>query len=383
MNNRVAIAMSGGVDSSVAAALLVEQGYEVIGVTMCLLKGNLERSTGACCTPESVEDARRVAAKLGISHYVIPMQEQFDKFVINNFIEEYKRGHTPNPCIRCNRFLKFDVLIDWAKSVGADRIATGHYAGVRYDEELGRWLLLRGKDRSKDQAYALYALTQPQLERVLFPLGGMKKADTRKYAAELGLRVADKPDSQEICFVPGRDYPAFLRTVAPELVQPGPVVDMDGKVLGQHQGIAFYTVGQRKRLGISSHEPRYVVRVDSNTNTVVVGANEDLFAGTLIAKDLNLISIESLPATLAVTAKIRYNTKDSPAVVRGLFKNMAEVVFEQPQRAVTPGQAVVMYQGEIVVGGGTIADEREAGEIISLTNARKGENTKEEIGNRE
>lgn len=382
MNNRVAIAMSGGVDSSVAASILVEQGYEVIGVTMCLLRGSIERSSGACCTPESVEDARRVAAKLGISHFVIPMQDQFDKFVIEDFIEEYKRGHTPNPCIRCNRFLKFDILIDWAKSIGADRIATGHYAGVRYDVERGRWLLLRGKDRSKDQSYALYALTQPQLERIIFPLGSMTKSETRKCAADLGLRVADKPDSQEICFVPGRDYPAFLKSVAPELVRPGPVVDMDGKVLGQHQGIAFYTVGQRKRLGISSPEPRYVVRVDSETNTVVVGTNEDLFARALVAKDLNLISIERLPATLAVTAKIRYNTKDSAAVVRELFKNMAEVVFEQPQRAVTPGQAVVMYQDDIVVGGGTIADEREMKEVYSLAKARKGENTKEEIGKR-
>lgn len=371
MNNRVAVAMSGGVDSSLAAALLVEQGYEVIGVTMCLLKGDIERSSGACCTPESVEDARRVAANLGISHIVIPMQEHFERFVIENFVEEYKRGHTPNPCIRCNRFLKFDVLLDWAKSVGADRIATGHYSRVRFDEERGRWLLLRGKDRKKDQSYALYALTQPQLERTLFPLGKMTKEETRAKAAELGLRVADKPDSQEICFVPGRNYPAFLKAVAPELVQPGKIVDMSGKVLGEHQGIAFYTIGQRKRLGISSPEPKYVVRIDSKTNTVVVGSNEDLFGKTVFAKDINLISMETLPGSLAVTAKIRYNTRDSAAVVRELFNNMAEVVFEQPQRAITPGQALVMYQGEEVVGGGIIADEAEI------------RDWKQEIGNKE
>jgi len=371
MNNRVAVAMSGGVDSSLAAALLVEQGYEVIGVTMCLLKGDIERSSGACCTPESVEDARRVAANLGISHIVIPMQEHFERFVIENFVEEYKRGHTPNPCIRCNRFLKFDVLLDWAKSVGADRIATGHYSRVRFDEERGRWLLLRGKDRKKDQSYALYALTQPQLERTLFPLGKMTKEETRAKAAELGLRVADKPDSQEICFVPGRNYPAFLKAVAPELVQPGKIVDMSGKVLGEHQGIAFYTIGQRKRLGISSPEPKYVVRIDSKTNTVVVGSNEDLFGKTVFAKDINLISMETLPGSLAVTAKIRYNTRDSAAVVRELFNNMAEVVFEQRQRAITPGQALVMYQGEEVVGGGIIADEAEI------------RDWKQEIGNKE
>ncbi|HOM71455.1 MAG TPA: tRNA 2-thiouridine(34) synthase MnmA [Armatimonadota bacterium] len=358
--------MSGGVDSSVAAAILVEKGYEVIGVTMCLLRGTEEeRFAGSCCTPEAVEDARRVAAKLGIRHVVIPMQDVFQQFVIDDFINEYRRGHTPNPCVQCNRFIKFDALLNWARSVGAEIIATGHYARINYDEERGRWLLLRGKDRSKDQSYALFRLTQDQLEHTLFPVGEITKEETREKAGELGLIVAQKRDSQEICFVPNKDYPAYLRLIAPDLVNPGPIVDTSGKVLGQHEGISFYTVGQRKRLGIAVGEPRYVIRVDPDTNTVIVGSEEELYSSRLFAKDMNLIAYKKLPATLVVTAKIRYNAKDSAAVVRAMFKNTAEVVFDEPQRAITPGQAVVFYQDEIVVGGGTIADAREAESIMN------------------
>lgn len=352
----VVVAMSGGVDSSVASAVLVKQGYDVIGVTMCLLTGVTEDSRAtACCSPDATEDARRVAAKIGIRHVVLPMQDTFRRFVIEDFIDEYRQGHTPNPCIRCNEFLKFDALLAWARTMGADKIATGHYAGIRYDEELERWLLLRGRDRSKDQSYALYRMTQDQLKHTLFPVGELSKQETRRRAAELGLTVADKPDSQEICFVPDRKYPAFLETAAPELVVPGPIVDMSGKVLGEHRGIAFYTIGQRKRLGISAPTAKYVIRVESDTNTVVVGEENDLYSTHLVAKDLNLIAVEILPAGLAVTAKIRYNTKDSAAFVRPLFKGMADVDFEQPQRAITPGQAVVFYQEDVVVGGGTIA----------------------------
>ncbi|MBI2843474.1 MAG: tRNA 2-thiouridine(34) synthase MnmA [Armatimonadetes bacterium] len=352
--------MSGGVDSSVAAALLVEQGYEVIGVTMCLLRSYRERSVGACCSIESMEDAKRVAAKLDIRHVVLPMQDAFEEYVIEDFIEEYRRGHTPNPCVRCNKYLKFDVLLDWARSVGAERIATGHYARIRYDEERSRWLLLRGGDKSKDQSYALYSLTQPQLERTLFPLGELTKFETRRKAEELGLVVAKKPDSQEICFVADGRYPEFLVNVAPELAKPGPIVDVSGRLLGQHSGIAFYTIGQRKRLGISSTEPKYVVRIDYETNTVVVGGREDLYSTRLIAKDMNWIAFEMLPGSLAATAKIRYNTNDSDAAVRPIGDDMAEVIFERPQRAITPGQAVVLYQGDTVLGGGTIADPFEA-----------------------
>jgi len=359
-HGRVLVAMSGGVDSSVAAAILVEQGYEAIGATMCLLRSPSERAASGCCSIEAAEDARRVADKLGIRHVVLPMQDVFARVVIKDFVEEYSRGHTPNPCLRCNRFVKFDELLERARSLGADHLATGHYGRIRHDPERGRWLLLRGVDKSKDQSYALYMMTQAQLERTLFPLGGWTKQETRRRAAELGLGVADKPDSQEICFVPDRNYPAFLRQVAPELVRPGPIADPSGKVIGQHRGIAFYTVGQRKRLGISSGEPRYVLRLDPENNMIVVGDEKDLYSTTLVAKDVNLIATERLPQALAVTAKIRYNTRDSAATVRPLSDDMAAVVFEQPQRAITAGQAVVLYQGDILVGGGTIADAREA-----------------------
>lgn len=346
---RIAVAMSGGVDSSVAAAMLVDQGCEVIGITMKVSSYGSEAS---------IEDAKRVASKLGIAHYVVDLCNIFNKHVIKSFIEEYRHGRTPNPCVICNRLIKFGELLKRAQSFGAQRIATGHYARLGYDEASGRRLLLRGKDKSKDQSYVLYRLTQEQLERAIFPLGDATKAKTRQLAAELGLDIAEKQDSQEICFAPNQDYPAFLEAAAPELVKPGQIVTTDGKVLGEHRGIAFYTVGQRKRLGISVGRPMYVVRIDAKTNTVVVGDDTDLYGTKVIIKDINLISIEDIASDLAVTAKIRYNTKDSAAVVRASFKNMAEVCFEQPQRAITPGQSVVMYQKDVVVGGGTICEMR-------------------------
>lgn len=362
---RVLVAMSGGVDSSVAAALLVEEGCEVIGATMLMWPKGAEPPAGACCSLSAVEDARRVAAELDIPHYVLNVQDVFARYVIQDFVGEYIRGRTPNPCVRCNQFVKFDSLLERARSLGAERIATGHYARIGYDEDRRRWLLLRGLDESKDQSYALCRLTQEQMERTLFPLGYMMKRETRRTAAELGLPVAEKPESQEVCFVPDRNYPAFLRKLAPELARPGPVVDVSGNVLGEHRGIAFYTVGQRKRLGISSRAPRYVVRIDRQRNAIVVGGDQDLYARRLVAQDMNVISVEKLPAVLAVTAKIRYNARDSAAVVRPLVGNAAEVVFEQPQRAITPGQAVVLYQGDVVVGGGTIADLEQAAEAES------------------
>jgi tRNA-specific 2-thiouridylase len=340
--------------------MLVEQGYEVIGATMQIWSKGVESDSGGCCSLSAVEDARRVATKIGIPHYVFPMEDVFARHVIQDFIDEYRRGHTPNPCVRCNQFVKFDELLTRARALGAEYVATGHYARVSYDDDRRRWLLLRGLDRTKDQSYALYTLTQEQLAHTLFPVGEITKKETRQRAADLGLAVAGKPDSQEICFVPDKNYPAFLEQASPELVKPGAIVDTTGKVLGEHRGIAFYTVGQRKRLGISAGKPRYVIGVDRETNTVVVGDNEELFAKRVVAKDMNLISIAELPNSLAVTGKIRYNTKDSAAVVRSMFKSMVEVVFDQPQRAITPGQAVVLYQGEVVVGGGTIVDDREA-----------------------
>jgi len=354
---KVVIAMSGGVDSSVAAALLVEEGYEVIGVTMQIWpasSGPEEEFSRACCSLSAVEDARRVAASLGIPHYVMNFKEIFEETVIDNFIEEYRKGRTPNPCVRCNRFVKFEALLEKSQALGAEYVATGHYSRIVFDSKIGRWLLKRGLDPTKDQSYALYSMTQHQLAHTLMPLGGMTKEETRKLATKLGLSVANKRDSQEICFVENKDYPAFLKSACPEVATPGPIIDTQGKVLGQHNGIAFYTLGQRKRLGISTPEPRYVVKIDPAQNAIIVGAETDLYGIELIATDLNFISVETLEDPIAISAKIRYNMKDSRACLALQVGEQAMVRFEEPQRAITPGQAAVFYDGENVLGGGTI-----------------------------
>ena len=357
--DKVVVAMSGGVDSSVAAAMLVEQGYEVIGVTMQIWPaetGPAEAFSRTCCSLSAVEDARRVAAKLGIPHYVLNFKDVFERTVIDDFVEEYRRGRTPNPCIRCNRFVKFEALLDKARGMGADRVATGHYARIVHDEAAGRWLLKRGLDHTKDQSYALYGMTQDQLAHTLMPLGSMAKDETRRLAADLGMAVASKPDSQEICFVENRDYPTFLKIRAPETAKPGPILDMAGTIIGEHKGIAFYTVGQRRRIGVAAGEPLYVVRIAPTENTITVGKDEDLYSSELTAEGLNLISIPELDTNepIAVTAKVRYNMKDSPASLAVTPGGRAHVRFEKLQRAIAPGQAVVCYQGEDVVGGGTI-----------------------------
>ncbi len=348
--------MSGGVDSSVAAAILVEEGYNITGVTMQIwpTAGLEDQFSRTCCSLSAVEDARRVAAYLGVPHYVLNFKEIFADTVIRNFVDEYQRGRTPNPCIRCNRFVKFEALLDKAKTLGADYIATGHYARIAYDEQKGRWLLRRGVDRSKDQSYALYSMTQHQLAHTLMPLGGMAKDETRRLASGLGLAVASKPDSQEICFVAGRDYSAFLEKTVPQVSRPGPMLDTSGRVIGEHKGIAFYTIGQRRRLGIAAGQPLYVIRIDPARNTLTVGAESELYTTELVATDLNFIAIEKPACHIAVTAKIRYNAKDSPASLSLLAADEALIRFEQPQRAITAGQAVVCYDGEDVVGGGTI-----------------------------
>jgi len=355
---KVVIAMSGGVDSSVAAAMLVEQGYDVIGVTMQIWPAAAgapeDTFSRTCCSLSAVEDARRVAAKLGIPHYVVNFKDVFESTVIDNFIEEYRRGRTPNPCIRCNRFVKFDALLQKAHSLGAEYVATGHYARIVYDEPRRRWLLKRGLDHAKDQSYALYSMTQDQLAHTLMPLGGMAKDETRRLAADLGLAVATKPDSQEICFVDNRDYPGFLKSRTPETANPGPILDIRGTIIGEHKGIAFYTIGQRRRLGVTAGEPLYVVRIDAARNAIVVGSDADLYSSELIAEDVNLVSLEKLAEPIAVTAKVRYNMKDSPALLAPLAGGQAHVTFETPQRAIAPGQAVVFYAGEDVLGGGTI-----------------------------
>ena len=356
---RVVIAMSGGVDSSVAAALLKEQGYDVIGITMQIWPKGGDPALGGCCSLSAIEDARRVAAKIGIPHYVLNFREPFARNVIDNFIEEYRRGHTPNPCVRCNQFLKFDLLLHRARELDAEYVATGHYARIRYDEKRGRWLLLKGRDPSKDQAYALYTMTQDQLEHTLFPIGDIEKNETRRIAADLDLAVAKKPDSQDICFVTDGSYKKFLLKAAPEMAQKGPILDTTGKILGEHSGIAFYTVGQRRHLGITSGKPLYVVKIEPETNTIIVGEENELYSRRFVAKEMNFISVANFSENIVVSAAIRYNMADSSGTLRLIADDWVEFEFEQPQKSITPGQAAVFYQGEEVFGGGIIADEWE------------------------
>jgi tRNA-specific 2-thiouridylase len=347
---RVVVAMSGGVDSSFAAFLLKEEGYEVIGVTMQIWPRN-----GGCCGIDAIEDAKRVAAMLNIPHYTLNFREVFAKRVIHNFCEEYRNGRTPNPCIRCNQHIKFDALLKVARGLGA-YVATGHYARIEYNNKRGRYLLRKGVDAKKDQSYVLYTMTQDQLSSTLMPLGNLTKDEVREVAKELGMRVADKPESQEICFIPDGDLGRFFRDYLPEAMKPGPIVDKEGKVLGKHKGIIFYTIGQRRGLGISSKEPLYVIRIERDKNTVVVGTREDLRGDELIAADVNYVA-EVIDHPVKVRAKIRYTHQEAEAVVTPRGSGKVHVRFKEPQYAITPGQAVVFYEYEeedILLGGGTI-----------------------------
>lgn len=352
---RVLVAMSGGVDSSVAAALLVKEGYECIGVTMQLWPEDLpvEHESG-CCSLSAVEDARRVANKLGIPYYVLNFAHSFAEDVIERFAEEYLRGRTPNPCIVCNEKVKFGTFLQKALELDCDYVATGHYAIVEYDEDRGRYLLKRGKDPTKDQSYTLYGLTQEQLSRTLLPLGKYHKEEVREIARELDLITAAKPDSQEICFVPGGDYRAFIERYKPESKNPGPIIDLEGNVIGEHQGIAFYTIGQRKGLGITHPTPLYVVAIDETHNAVVVGPREAVEGFSLTAAPVNLISVPELTGPMKVTCKIRYRVKDAPATIVPGPDGSVITHFDEPQSAITPGQSVVWYDGDVVVGGGII-----------------------------
>lgn len=361
---RVVIAMSGGVDSSVAAALLLEEGYEVIGVTMQIWPSDLPATAeaeGGCCSLGAVEDARAVANKLGIPYYVLNFQSSFREKVIDYFIAEYIQGRTPNPCIVCNHDLKFRKLLEKAISLDADFMATGHYVRREQDPGSDRWILKKGLDITKDQSYVLYGLTQDQIARSLFPLGNYHKSFIREKAAALGLTVADKPDSQEICFVPDQDYARFITEYRPGSSQPGLIRHSDGRVLGEHNGIIHYTIGQRKGLGIATGTPLYVIAIDPVTHEVIVGENDKVFAKRLIASDLNWISVPGLDQPMEIEAKIRYSAKAVPALVNPRSAGQVEVIFQSPQRAITPGQAVVFYRGDWLLGGGTITYAR-AGE---------------------
>jgi tRNA-specific 2-thiouridylase len=301
-----------------------------------------------------MEDAHRVAMALGISHYVADFREYFEKKVIANFLEEYSRGRTPNPCIRCNQHIKYKVLMDKAKKLKADYIATGHHARVDYDADTGRYLLKKGKDKEKDQSYFLYPLTQTELSQTLMPIGDLTKKEVREIARKLGLPVAMKPESQEICFVPQNRYAQFLESRMPEALRSGLIVDLNNRVLGKHRGIIHFTIGQRKGLGIAASHPLYVLAIDAEKDTIIVGANDQLYKKRLLASQIKLISLQKLTKPIVVRAKIRYKHEEAKALVTPLGSEDVQVEFEKPQRAMTPGQAVVFYDGEVVMGGGII-----------------------------
>jgi tRNA-specific 2-thiouridylase len=363
----IAVAMSGGVDSSTVAAMLCQQGYHVVGLTLQLWNqrrlaghdGMPESVQGRCCSIDDVYDARRVAETLGIPYYVVNQEERFERDVVRPFVSEYLSGRTPIPCSLCNNHLKFDQLLTTARQIGADLLATGHYAGNEFDEASGRWLLKRPADRSKDQTYFLFGLKQEQLSRTRFPLGQMHKPDVREEAKRAGLCLFEKPDSQEICFIPGGDYKQFLDAYLDEQGEElpdtsGELVTTTGQIIGTHSGIHNFTVGQRKGLGVATGSPLYVLEIRGDKHEVVVGGGDELFSRTLRANRLNWISIDDLGEPMRVQAKIRHRHEPAAGVMEKTADDEVRIVFDEPQRAITPGQAVVFYDGDVVVGGGWI-----------------------------
>ena len=343
LKKKVVVAMSGGVDSSVAAALLKEEGYEVIGVTMCHYDGD-----------KNLEAVHQVAQKLGISWHILDFTKEFKNIVIDYFCQEYLMGRTPNPCVVCNLKIKFGLLWEKAKSLGADYLATGHYAINEYDQKSKKFLLKRGVDKNKDQSYFLYRLHQEILPCVLFPLGKFKKSQTRELAKKYGLKNYKKAESQEICFVQDNNYRKFLTQHIKDTIKPGKFKDKKGNILGEHQGIPFYTIGQRKGLGVSLNKRMYVTEINSHKNVIILSDDKDLYKDKLLVKDLSFISGNKLSNSIKAEVKIRYNSKKSPAIISPYDEDRVLINFEKPQRAVTPGQSAVFYQGDTILGGGII-----------------------------
>jgi len=352
---RIVVAMSGGVDSSVAAALLAQAGHDVIGLSMQLYdQREGESGYGSCCSLDDLHDAGRVARRLNIPHYIVNFEREFQRTVVANFVDEYVAGRTPIPCSHCNSDLKFATLLDRSRAFGAEVVATGHYARIDIDPATGRQILRRGRDAGKDQSYFLFSLTQEQLARASFPVGDLTKDAVRDLARDLGLGVADKPDSQEICFVPDGDYAAFIEKQTGDLQSGGAIVSQSGDVLGQHGGVHRFTVGQRKGLGIAAAEPLYVLQLRPADKTVVVGPRPELERTSLTASHVNWIAGDPPEGPLRITAQIRHRNQPTPATVRALGEGRAAVDFDAPVMAITPGQAVVFYDEDVVVGGGWI-----------------------------
>ena len=357
---KVVVGMSGGVDSSVAAYLLKEQGYDVIGVTMQIWQDEeetVQEENGGCCGLSAVEDARRVAAALDIPYYVMNFKKEFQKYVIDYFMDEYLNGRTPNPCIACNRYVKWEALLTRSMEIGADYISTGHYARIDVLPN-GRYAIKHSATRMKDQTYALYNLTQDQLKRTLMPVGEYSKEEIRAIAEKIHLKVASKPDSQDICFVPDGDYAEFIRRESKKEVPEGNFVSTDGKILGRHKGITHYTVGQRKGLGLSLGHPAFVLEIRPETNEVVIGTNEESMTRFVKANHLNFMAVEDIEGEMRAFGKIRYNNKGAPCTVKRTGEDEILCTFDEPVRAVTPGQALVLYDGDYVLGGGTIITDR-------------------------
>ncbi len=344
MNKRVLVAMSGGVDSSTSAAILRDQGFEVSGVTMKL-------SPGVCC---DIASALAVCEHLGIPHRILDAQDAFSRDIIEDFISEYRQGRTPNPCIRCNELIKFRMLLDYARSNGFDFLATGHYARIERDQAMGRLILKKGIDEEKDQSYFLYRLTREQMKHILFPLGEYRKEDVRSLARRLKLPAAERPESQEVCFIPNDNYRAFLREHAPDTVKHGELVMTDGRVVGRHSGIAFFTIGQRRKLGVAAGSRLYVVRIEPDANRVVLGRLSELQTSEAFVSGVNLISVDKIQDRTRATVKIRYRSPHVPATIEQAGVDRARIVFDRPVAGICPGQAAVFYDGDAVVGGGTI-----------------------------